>query len=358
MANIFGTLESEGSVFKDERVLLPDYLPNDMLHRDSEIKEMAMNLRAVAKGKKPENMVLVGPTGTGKTSCTRHVLKQLSEYSKRALPVYINCWELSTRHAILNKIASSLGEIVPRRGVATDEVTDKITEFLSKEKRIPIVALDEVDRLVASQYGEDSILYDLARASEVLGAEIGVIGITNHEEFLAKLDPRIISSLSQHRLHFKPYSPQELKDILNERAKLAFSRGALGDEVIPLCAAIGAKRGGDARVSIAILWKAGKLADRKEAKIVTVEHVKAASQEKVEHEKLENLEPIEKKILELLEKKAMTSGELYEKIKGEGVTDRTIRNYLEKLEKLGLIETEVKADKGRTRVIRLKEARA
>ena len=354
MANIFGSLEGEGSVFKDERALLPDYLPDSLLHRDSEIKEMALNLRAVAKGKKPENMVLIGPTGTGKTSCTRHVLKQLSEYSRRALPIYINCWELSTRHAILNKIAFSLGEIVPRRGVATDEVTDKITEFLAKEKRIPIIALDEVDRLVASQYGEDSILYDLARASEVLGAEIGVIGITNHEEFLTKLDSRIISSLSQHRLYFKSYSPSQLKDILNERAKIAFNRDSLGEEVVPLCAAIGAKRGGDARVAIAVLWKAGKLADRKGAKKVTVEMVKEASQEKVEHEKLQNLEPIEKKMLELLEKKPLTSGELYEKIKGEGVTDRTIRNYLEKLEKLNLIETEVKADKGRTRLIKKK----
>ncbi len=352
MANIFGSLDSEGSVFRDERALMPEYLPEILLHRDAEIKELALTLRSAAKGGKPENTVLIGPPGTGKTSCARHVLRQLSEYSKRALPIYINCWELSTRHAILNKLAISLGEIVPRRGVATDEVSDRIAEFLKKEKRVPIIVLDEVDRLVASQYGEESILYDLARGSEVFGAPIGVVGITNHEEFLTKLDTRIISSLSQHRIYFKPYSPQQLKDILGERVKLGFASGALGEEVIPLCAAIGAKRGGDARVAIATLWKAGKLADRKGAKKVSVEMVKEAAQEKVEHEKLENLEPAEKKILSIVEKGPITSGELYEKIKGEGVTDRTIRNYLEKLEKLGLIETEIRADKGRTRVIR------
>ncbi len=354
MANIFGSLDAEGSVFRDERVLMPEYLPAVLPHRDSEIKEMAFTLRSATKGGKPENIVLVGQPGTGKTSCAKHVLKQLSEYSKRALPIYINCWELSTRHAILNKLATALGEIVPRRGVATDEVSERIAEFLTKEKRIPVLVLDEVDRLIASQYGEESILYDLARGSEVFGVPIGVVGITNHEEFLAKLDSRIISSLSQHRIYFKPYSPQQLKDILNERVKSAFGKGVLEEEVIPLCAGIGAKRGGDARVAIATLWKAGKLADRRGAKKVTVEHVKEASQEKVEHEKLGNLEPVEKKILKMLEAGPLTSGELYDKIKGEGVTDRTIRNHLETLEKLGLIETEVKADRGRTRVIRRK----
>ncbi|MFH0817045.1 MAG: AAA family ATPase [Candidatus Micrarchaeota archaeon] len=352
MANIFGSLESEGSVFRDERALMPEYLPEELPHRESEIKEMALALKAVSKGGTPENMVLIGPPGTGKTSCAKSILQQLSEYSKKALPIYINCWELSTRHAILGRLATSLGQFVPRRGVATDEVSDRIAEFLGKEKKIPIIVLDEVDRLVTNQYREESILYDLARGSEVFGAPIGVVGITNHEWFLTKLDSRIISSLSQHRIYFKPYSPQQLKDILNERAKLAFVRDALEEEVIPLCAGIGAKRGGDARVAIATLWKAGKLADRKGAKKVSVEHVKEASQEKVEHEKMENLEPLEKRMLAIIEAGSIASGELYEKLKREGVTNRTVRNHLEKFEKLGLIETEVKADKGRTRVIR------
>lgn len=354
MPNIFGSFDDETGVFRDEKTLLPDYLPDELPHRDSEIKEMALALRSVAKGGKPENMVLIGPPGTGKTSCSRHVLKQLSEFSRRVLTIYVNCWELSTRHAILNKLAISLGEAVPRRGVATDEITGKIAEAFARDKRAVVLVLDEVDRLVASQYGEESILYDLARSNEIFGTSIGIIGITNNEEFLSKLDSRIISSFSQHRIYFKSYSPSQLKDILNERARLAFKRGALGEEVVPLCAAIGAKNGGDARIAIATLWKAGKLADRKNARSVTVEMVKEASQEKVVHEKLENLELVEKKILELVGKKPLTSGELYEKIKGEGVTDRTIRNHLEKLEKLNLIEMEVKADKGRTRVIKLK----
>ncbi len=354
MTNIFSDFSDEKSVFRDERVLTPDYLPEDLIHREAQIKEMASTLRSVVKGKKPENMLIIGPPGTGKTTCAKYVLNQLSEYSKRALAIYINCWELSTRHAILNKLATSLGEIVPRRGVATDEVTEKISEFLRKEKRIPVIVLDEVDRLVISQYGEESILYDLARSQEILGSEIAIIGISNGESFLSKLDARITSSFSQHRLYFKQYTPSQLKDILNARSKEAFKRGSLGKEVIPLCAATGAKKGGDARVSISTLWRAGKLADRKNSSTVEIEHVKEVSPEKTEHEHNTMLEPLEKKILSLIKKKPYTSGELYQELKSDLITDRTVRNHLSKLEKLGLIETEVKADKGRTRKIKLK----
>ncbi len=354
MANIFSSLDDEEGVFKDERVLLPEFMPGELLHREAEIKEIALSLHAAAKGGRPGNILIVGPPGTGKTSCTKHVLNQLSEFSKRVLTIYINCWDLSTRHAILSEIAASLGEIAPRRGVATDEVTSRIKQFFAREKRTVVIALDEIDRLSASLHGEESLLYDLARSGEVYGSEIGIIGITNDEGFLAKLDSRITSSLAQHRLVFKQYAPQELKDILNERSKLAFKRGSLEEEVVPLCAAIGFKRGGDARVSIATLWKAGKLADRKGSKTVKVEHVKEVAQERAEHERIVLLTPIEKKILELTEN-PITSGELYEKMKKEGVTDRTVRNYLERLEKVNLIETEVKADQGRTRVIRRKK---
>ncbi len=356
MANIFRSLDSEDSVFRDESVLMPDYLPDELSHREKEIKEIAFSLRNVSKGKRCENLVLVGPSGTGKTSSAKYVLRHLTEYTTRAIPVYINCWEVSTRFGILNAICSKLGEFLPRRGIATDEITQRMVSAIKREKKVPIVVLDEIDRLFATQHNEEKVLYDLVRANENYSIDIGIIGITNSESFLSKVDRRVRSSLAQKSVHYSKYTPGELKDILNERAKLSFLPGKLEDEVIPLCAAIGAKNGGDARLSINVLWQAGKQAERGSGKKVTVDHVKKVKESAIKDRSMDftRFSDIEKKIISVInEQGQIDSGELYEKLDGN---ERTIRNYVKKLEKLGIIDSvNVTKGQGKTRVFKIRK---
>lgn len=357
--NIFKKISVEREIFQDERVLMPDYLPEVMPHREKQIEEIAYGLKGAAGGKKTENMLIIGPSGTGKTSTVRYVLKQLQEYSQRVVPIYINCWESSTRHSILNNIASTLGEFIPRRGISTDEITDKIGEVLKKEKKTPIIALDEVDRLFASPSDEEKVLYDLARAKELFSTDFGVVAITNNNEFLMKLDQRIRSSLVQKQIAFKQYTPIELKDILKSRAKLAFCPESLSEGVLPLCAARAAKNNGDARLAINLLWKAGKMAERENSEKVSEEHVKRAFEEVGEGEQVEErLQGREREIYEFVKEKGeITSTEVYEKFKDE--TDRSIRNYISILVSLNLItakETKGGVGKrGKTRVIKIKK---
>jgi len=357
MENIFKKMSAENEIFRDERVLMPDYLPEVMPHREKQIEEIAFGLRGAAEGKKTENMLLLGPSGTGKTSTVKYVLKQLQEYSQRVIPMYMNCWESGTRHSILNNIATALGEFIPRRGIATDEITDRIREVLRKEKKTPIIALDEVDRLFASQYEEEKVLYDLARAKELFSVDFGVVAITNNSEFLAKLDQRIRSSLVQKQITFNQYSPTELKDILKSRAKLAFYSESLSEEVIPLCAARAAKKNGDARLAINLLWKAGKIAERRNAGKVGEEDVRKAFEEVGEEdERAVKLEGREKEIYEFVKEKGeVTSSDLYEKFNSE--TDRSIRNYIDNLCSLGFITAESEGGagkRGKTRIIKIK----
>jgi len=361
MANIFREIGSDEEIFKDERVLLPEYLPEVLPHRESQVKDIALSLKPAASGSRSENIIITGKPGTGKTSTVRFVLNQLSDYSSRVAPVYVNCWEFSTRHSILSKIASSLGEFVPRRGIATDEIFERILEVVKKERKMPIVALDEIDRLMVSQYGQDKVLYDLIRAGENYGSPIGVIGIANSPDFLSRADQRIRSSLAQRRMEFKNYSPAELKDILSSRARLAFFPNSLDKEVVPVCAAHAGKHGGDARLGIGVLWKAGKAAERESAKKVLVRHCKQAfeaTEELVKEDHSEALKPIELDILELLKSHGeLATGELYGLIsKKHSETDRTVRNYITNLESLGFIEAEEKQNeggRGKRRILRI-----
>ncbi|HQT45549.1 MAG TPA: AAA family ATPase, partial [Candidatus Micrarchaeota archaeon] len=257
---------SDGGIFRNEDALMPNYLPDSVLHRQREISEIAYALRNIPKGKKPENMLLTGPTGTGKTTCARHVLRELSDYTQRAVPIYVNCWEYSTRFSILNLVVTKLGEILPRRGIAVDEIVDRISQICKLENKVPVLVLDEIDRLLISAHGEEKLLYDIARSSENFGVNFGLIGITNNESFQSLLDPRVKSSLSFVHMKVDRYSPSQLKDILRARADIAFSPSSIDSEVVPVCAAMGAKYGGDARVSITTPWKAGRHAEKSGAR--------------------------------------------------------------------------------------------
>lgn len=357
--NIFRQLNAEGGmIFRDEHVLEPEFLPEEMPGREREMKELASYLQPAVRGATPSSVLLTGPPGTGKTSLARLVLKQLEEVSRKILPLYINCWVCSTRFAILNELIRAQGDMMPRRGIAADELVARLKEIGRREQKLmPIVVLDELDRLLAS--GEEQILYDLSRSSEALGLPCALIGITNNEEIALKLDPRVRSSLTNHLISFKPYSPTQLKNILSERAKRAFQPNALGDEVIGLCAAIGAKAGGDCRVALQVLLEAGRMAEREGAKQVLVSHVKAVKEQAIlasstpAERKSEPLDEIDKKILECIKKageKGIESGMIYSLLKADESEQRTIRNHLMRLERSGLIcSQEVSAGSGRTK---------
>ncbi|MEM2137687.1 MAG: AAA family ATPase, partial [Candidatus Anstonellaceae archaeon] len=93
--NIFRAASSsrENRIFRDESALSPEFLPEELPGREREIKELVYCLQPAAENRQPQHSLLLGPPGTGKTSASRFVLKHLSEYSQRPLPVYINCWE-------------------------------------------------------------------------------------------------------------------------------------------------------------------------------------------------------------------------------------------------------------------------
>lgn len=128
--------------------------------------------------------------------------------------------------------------------------------------------------------------------------------------------------------------------------------------MIPLCAARAAKNNGDARLAINILWKAGKIAERENAEKVAEEHVRKAFEEVGEGENSsEKLNGREREVYEFIQEKGeVTSSELYEKFKED--SDRSVRNYIDRLCSLGFVSAEdAKGNigkRGRTRIIKIK----
>ncbi len=376
--NLFAKQHLESKdIFTAESTLLPDWTPLEPVLRDAQLQEIASALQPATSGKKPRNVFLWGPTGTGKTTCAKHVLKQLTEYTSRVLPVYINCWSSNTRTAILSSIAVALQVPLPRRGVSPDELSERIFEVLKKEGKIPILVLDEFDQLIYKK--EDSILYDFSRADENHAVAFGLICITNDSELLSKLDARIRSSLAGQSVFFKSYTPIELKEILRQRVEIAFRPGTVDEEVIALCAARGAKLGGDARVALQCLWLAGRNAQDERQDCVTPDNVRFAFSQLAD--KLTSAQPVKKtkEQLELLKKSIsneielaiidslsvsdkceLTAGQLFNSLMQKmNVTDRAIRSHVQDLENKKIVTTvllegaDSPTGKGKTRLIRL-----
>jgi archaeal cell division control protein 6 len=354
MANIFSKA-SENKILKDERFLYPDYVPQTIPFRDSEIGEMVFSLKPATQGKKPTNLFLTGVPGTGKTLCSKHVLSEMEEYSDRIKTIYVNCFELNTRHNILAKITNALGYPIPTRGLSGDEIFERFVAVLKNKKIIPILVFDEAERLLI---GEDTkkMLYDLARLNEQFKVLAGLVFISNDEKFLSFIDDRIRSSLNASVLSFEKYGSPQLKEILKERAKFAFYPNVLSDNVIPLCSAHASKKG-DARLAIDTLLKAGRIAEKENSSSVLVSHVRKAFQQETpaKIEIMQNLNEQEKQILKLLEKKEATSGEIYSSI--TGFAERTLRKAIFELNKKGLVEIKkVQKVKGFTRIISKKNS--
>jgi len=358
-------------IFKNREILLPDYVPEELPHRDKQILRLGGVLAPALAGFRPSNVFIYGLTGTGKTAVTKYVLRRLTvKADKRVVYAYVNCRQVSTNYRVLAELVRSLGRSVPFTGLSTTEVLKRFVETLERSRRIMIVVLDEVDYLVKKS--GDSILYYLTRLNTDLRlSKLSVIGITNDLRFTEYLDPRVKSSLGEEELVFPPYTSSELRDILMMRAREAFYPGVLEDGVIPLCAAIAAKQNGDCRLALDLLLKAAEIAERDGKSKVTEDDVRRAQREIEKNLAVDVIRsmPLHVKLVLLavflMERERfrnITTGELYNKYKElalklriDPVTQRRVSEIINELDMLGLVNAQVVSmgRYGRTKRIKL-----
>lgn len=257
------------SIFKNEDVLSPEYLPEILPHRETQIRQIASNLEPVGKGRKGQNTFVFGSPGIGKTATAKFIFRKFEEEYSGIKTIYINCWDFNTSIAVLSKITNDLGVFVQRRGMGKDEINQKFVESLSKAKSNVVVCLDEVDQLILKESGA---LYNLLRIDQYTQKSLPLVLISNNPHIFSKLESRVLSSLNADGIEFKPYNFNEMKKILEERARHAFV--SIDNAAIALAANLAVQRGGDVRIGLQCLQKAGRLAEREGGRKLLAKHVK------------------------------------------------------------------------------------
>ncbi|HIH35600.1 MAG TPA: AAA family ATPase [Methanosphaera sp.] len=373
MSNIFDDLENDEtvttSIFKDKAPLDHRYLPDKLVHREDQIRQIAKYWIDVLSNVTPSNVTLYGKTGTGKTAASKFAREQLLEVARKknvfVKVEYIRCTDYTTEYQVIAELCNKLGRDVPNRGWTKGEVVNTFRDIFRTnafgKKLHLIVILDEIDILLDKD--GDGILYTLTRTENV-----SVLCISNYLDFKNLIKSRVTSSLKDKEIVFPPYVANELADILSERAELSFNEDVLDNDVIPLCSAMAAKEEGDARYALELLKNAGELAFYEDSEKVTSDHVRRAK-DQIEHNKvieiISTLPLQQQRVLEAIlnltkQEDEITSGKLYDEYKEvskkDAVTYRRIFDFINELELLGIISTNTISrgrGKGRTNIIKL-----
>lgn len=352
MTDYFGFRRDEPGIIVKEEALTGSYLPDEMLHRDAELQAIADAIKPLLRKKPSDNLFIHGPSGTGKTSCVKYILRQMLGHSDNVLPVYVNCWENYTQLAVYNRIIEEMRLPMPRRGLATDEVFDRILQYVRNYGKPLLLVLDELDGL-----RHDELLYSVGRANEKPGVLFGVISMTNNRELLAGMDARVRSSLRFSDMGFRKYGDEQLFGILRHRAEHALAPGSWDERLLRKMSA--SVDDGSARVAIQLLWKAAKKAEGKGAKRMMLQDLEDVMGGDAGSTRLDEIKlgEEERLILDILKGGELGSSELYERFTEKiPLTKRQIRNYIELLERKGMIESEDLEAEGmlRPRVFRMK----
>jgi cell division control protein 6 len=368
---IFTKAKQGRALFQDRSALSPEFIPDHLPFRESQISNIAQVLGTALHGSKPSNLLLYGKTGTGKTAVARLVVRKLQNQddSKQILATYVNSRIAGTEYRTLFKIAEALpledDKRIPLTGLSISEVVGRIFESIAKNGIHFVLILDEIDYLVNSEH---ETLYQFTRAGEqVAPGFLTIVGISNDLRFKEALDPRVLSSLGEEELVFPPYTTEELRSILAERAKAAFKPGVVPESTINLCAALAGSEHGDARRAVDLLRIAGEVAEREGHQSVDEECIRKASQ-KVERDRVEEALqslPLQNKIIIIAASKfpgGTNTGEVYlaysnlaRKSSAEVLTQRRVSGILAELDVLGLVEAAVvsKGRRGRTKRIKV-----
>lgn len=360
------------TVFEDKDILQIDYVVGEdrIVGRDQQLEDLARSLNPAKTGGKPSNCLLYGKPGTGKSLCVKFISQQLreaAEANNQSLGVaYVDCAQSSTETDAIISAAQQLNILeksqtqIPDTGLSTGQFYKRAWRVIEKSTDIAIIILDEIDK----HQNFNELLMKLSRAGEagkLSTSSLGVIGISNKPRFTDRLDERTLSSLSERRHVFPPYSSGQLEEILRARND-AYKEGVIEEGIIPRIAALSAREYGDARKAMDIFRYAGEIANERNSNHVKLEYIDEAFDRAETEEILEVISTLPYHSTLIIwavaslsadrntDQKPVTTKEAYRLYERkcnfeavEPLSERRIRDLLQEAEFLEIITKETKA---------------
>jgi len=260
------------------------YVPRHLPHREDYVQRLVdfFQVAFTDPGVSSRKILISGESGTGKTVTVKRVgtvLRSVAEKKKIRLEyVHLNCRMASGKFGLVQALVHQVAPELPLRGYGSDELLRSLWDYLNKEDKYLLLALDEIDYFIRST-GED-IVYSLTRLTESVQSipqRIHLVFIARDHSFQSLFDPSTRSTFARATVEFPLYKEHEIRDILSERIEEAFKENVIAPEILDFIVRNVREYGfGDARYALELLMMAGLVAEREDSLVVLPEAVREA----------------------------------------------------------------------------------
>lgn len=284
--DIFEDLLNKACIFKDERKLDMNFIPDELPHRNKELSLLSqLFLTLLTNPNEISRKILVtGKTGIGKTVTVKLFGTLLIEAAKKKNIsinyIHVNCRKEKTSYKVMIKIIRAINKNFPKRGYSPQDLLEIINDFLNTHNFHILIILDELNYLINN---DKDLIYSLTRLNDDsfnVPQRVSIIGIVRDVSCINNLDNSTLSTLQRNIIRFENYTSDQIFDILKYRAEISLKRNVLSDELIEMISDIVSVKG-DIRYGLNLLWKSGKIAENKNLQVINSECVRLANQDMV-----------------------------------------------------------------------------
>lgn len=249
--------------YSKARKALHSAVPESLIGREAELSELEHFIQTHLDNKTSGSLYVSGAPGTGKTACLSKIMSK-PNFKKAFKIIYINCTSMKSATSIYTQICEELDLQSQKSGRNCKSLIENYLANLKTQqtsnKKILLLVLDEMDQLGTRN---QAVLYSIFEWPSIENSKLVLIGIANALDLTDRLLPRLQArcELKPTLLHFKPYTKQQILDILQGRLKEADVSDVTAPSALEYLAAKVAATSGDIRRALDIFKRGIEVAD-------------------------------------------------------------------------------------------------